>query len=338
MSYEKRTKLYILTGFLGSGKTTVLLELIKELEGHRIGIIQNEIGKLSIDGAILRNDAVQMVELNRGSIFCTCLKLNFVNALCEMGKQNFEYLFVESSGIGDPSNVEEILAAAEVAAGGKQYDFAGVICFVDAIHFLEQLEDLEAVHRQLKHCHLAVITKTDLACAEQIEGLKHKIREINPVCQIETSTMGQMDYGFLEEDLMRYQWAEGEESTNSAETKPKTLLLEPEGEIEKDKLLAFLEAVIPDVYRIKGFCQIVGEGWMQIDVVGKRVDLKSVQTEESSVMSEELKSDISEKSAVSADTLEKAQLVVISKIGPAVIRKLAAEWEEKVGTLMKLRN
>ena len=55
-------------------------------------------------------------------------------------------------------------------------------------------------------------------------------------------------------------------------------------------------------------------------------------------MSEELKSDISEKSAVSADTLEKAQLVVISKIGPAVIRKLAAEWEEKVGTLMKLRN
>lgn len=322
MSQEKKTKLYILTGFLGSGKTTVLLELIKRLEGHRIGIIQNEIGKLSVDGAILRKDEIQMVELNRGSIFCTCLKLNFVNALCEMGKQSFEYLFVESSGIGDPSNVEEILGAAEVAAGGKQYDFAGIICFVDAVNFLEQLEDLEAVYRQLKHCHLAVITKTDLVEKEQIELLKNKIREINPVCKIEMSAMGQMDYGFLEEDLQLYQWAEGEESTNSAKTKPKTLLLMPEGEVEKDKLLAFLDAIIPDVYRMKGFCQIKGEGWMQVDVVGKKVDLKNTRGE----------------SAVLAEDIEKAQIVVISKVGTEVIRKIFALWEEIVGTPMQLKN
>lgn len=324
MNRKKNTKLYILTGFLGSGKTTVLLELIKTLKGHRVGIIQNEIGKLSIDGAILRNDEIQMVELNRGSIFCTCLKLNFVNALCEMGKRNFEYLFVESSGIGDPSNVEEILEAAEVAAGGKNYDFAGVICFVDALNFFDQLEDLEAVYRQLKHCHLAVITKTDLVEEQRIAELTEKIREINPVCQIETSSMGQMDYGFLKEDLMLYQWAEGEESTNSKETKPKTLLLEPEGDIEKEKLLAFLDAVIPDVYRMKGFCRIAGEGWTQVDVVGKRVDLKKVNGEENS--------------SVAPEIFEKAEIVVISKIGTDIIRKIISLWEEIVGSPMKLRN
>ena len=100
--YRADTKLYVLTGFLGSGKTTVLLKLLEILKGHRIGIIQNEFGKLGIDGTILRNDEIQMVEINRGSIFCSCLKLNFVQALAEMAAQDFEYLFVESSGWGDP--------------------------------------------------------------------------------------------------------------------------------------------------------------------------------------------------------------------------------------------
>ena len=183
------TKLYVLTGFLGSGKTTVLLELLKQLKGHKIGVIQNEFGKLGIDGTILRNDDIQMVEINRGSIFCSCLKLNFVNALAEMSKQDFEYLFVESSGWGDPSNVNEILEAARVVSD-KEYDFKGVLCFVDAVNFLEQVKDEETTYRQLKHCHLAIITKTDLADEEQIQKVTQQIRDINPVCEILPSANG----------------------------------------------------------------------------------------------------------------------------------------------------
>ena len=84
---EGKTKLYVLTGFLGSGKTTILLKLLEQLKGHRVGVIQNEFGKLSIDGEILRDGDIKMVELNRGSIFCTCLKLSFVQGLAEMAKQ-----------------------------------------------------------------------------------------------------------------------------------------------------------------------------------------------------------------------------------------------------------
>ena len=72
-----KTKLYILTGFLGSGKTTVLQKILEKLEGKRTGIIQNELGKLSIDGTVLRDDDIKMVELTRGSIFCSCLKLSY---------------------------------------------------------------------------------------------------------------------------------------------------------------------------------------------------------------------------------------------------------------------
>lgn len=91
------TKLYILTGFLGAGKTTILLKLLHELRGRKIGVIQNEFGKLGIDGEIIRNDDIQMVEINKGSIFCSCLKLNFVKALAEMGQQDFEYPVLRSN-------------------------------------------------------------------------------------------------------------------------------------------------------------------------------------------------------------------------------------------------
>ena len=78
-----------------------------------------------------------------------------------MTQHDFDYLFVESSGLGDPSNVEEILGAVD-AISGKSYDFCGVIRLADAVNFINQLTDLETVYRQLKYCHLAVITKSDL--------------------------------------------------------------------------------------------------------------------------------------------------------------------------------
>lgn len=309
----EKTKLYVLTGFLGSGKTTVLLRLLEALKGKRVGVIQNEFGKLGIDGTILRNDDIQMVEINRGSIFCSCLKLSFVQALAEMAQQDFDYLFVESSGLGDPSNVEEILEAAKALAGDR-YSFQGAICLVDSVNFLDQLEDLETVYRQLKHCHLAVLTKVDLVDGERICALKAKIREINPKCRIDVSSHGNLNLGFLEENLMQYQWAEGEETTNSEEAKPKTLVLQFEGEVEQEKLERFLAEIEADLYRAKGFFHLKGQGWNQVDLVGQQVDYTPCEEKEIS------------------------QMVLISKIGPAVIKKIFSAWESQVGLPMQLKN
>lgn len=307
------TKLYVLTGFLGSGKTTLLLNILKALKGHRVGVIQNEFGKLSIDGDILRNDDIQMIEITRGSIFCSCLKLSFVSALSEMAQQGFEYLFVESSGLGDPSNVEEILTAAEIASG-KKFDFGGVLCMVDALHFLEQVEDEETVNRQLKHCHLAAITKSDLVEEQTIHAITERIRTINPICRLEESCMGNLSMDFLQDDLLLYQWAEGEESINLKENKPKTLFLNFEDEVEKEALVSFFRPIIPSIYRSKGFFCIRGEGWMQVDVVGSQIDFKA------------------------CDPCEVSQLVFISKIGPAIIKPIMDAWQTHVGLPMKLKN
>lgn len=309
----EKTKLYVLTGFLGSGKTTVLLELCRRLQGKRIGIIQNELGKINVDGAILRDDDIRMVELSRGSIFCSCLKLNFVQAMAEMAKEDFDYLFVESSGWGDPSNVQELIRAARELSD-REYDFGGVICFVDALYFPEQVKELETAQRQLKHCNLAVITKTDLVDDTALENVRKLVRDINPVCEILTSAMAQMDYSFLRKDLTIYQWAEEEDSTNSAESRPKTLFLEYDGDVDGEKLKSFLQAIAPMAFRVKGFCSLTQEGWTQVDLVSDRIDYKT------------------------CEPFPCSQLVLISKVGPQIIRPAFAAWQEKVGTPMRLKN
>ena len=312
---ENKTQLYVLTGFLGSGKTTILLRLLEMLSasGKRVGVIQNEFGKLNIDGEILRNDDIKMVEINRGSIFCSCLRLTFVQALVEMAAQNFDYLFIESSGLGDPSNMQEILDAAAIMCGDA-YDFKGAVCLVDSVNFFDQLDDLETVYRQLKHCHMAVLTKVDLVDEQRLVDLENKIRTINPVCEITTSRNGDLDLSFLNKDLLQYQWAEPEATTNTVETKPKTLFMDFEGEVKEEALNNFITAIQDDLYRAKGFFRIEGRGWSQVDLVGHRIDIKPCEEKELS------------------------QFVFISKIGPQIIKKILPAWEEKVGLPMKLRN
>lgn len=308
----KQKELYVLTGFLGAGKTSLLMYLLDHIHDRKIGVIQNEFGKLGIDGEILNHKGIQMTEISRGSIFCSCLKLSFVQALAEMGTMDLDCVFVESSGLADPSNIEEILEAVRAMAGDV-YAFKGVICLIDAVNFLEQLSDVETVNRQLAHCHMAVINKVDLVNKIQLEQVMSAVCEINPICRLITCTNGAIDLDFLSKDLTSSQWASCEDSLNTEESKPKTISLECASPVTKELLIAFLHQVQTDCYRIKGFFQL-DNGWYQIDVVEKLIDFKPCQPHTIS------------------------QLVFLSKIGPQIIRSVDNAWKEIVKLPMKLKN
>lgn len=312
METGKKIKLYVLTGFLGSGKTSMLLKILDNLKEHKVGVIQNEFGRIDVDSEILKRDGLVMTELTRGSIFCTCLQLKFAQALAEMSKQDIDYLFVESSGLADPSNMEEILEAVKVMAGDV-YEMSGIICLVDAVNFMEQVADEITVDRQLKHCHRAVINKVDLVDEAQLAQVIETVRKYNPLCDIDTTTYGDIGTTFLSQNLMEKQWAASEATTNSVDTKPKTLSLNFEGVAPKAKLEEFLKVMLPHSYRIKGFFQL-DDGWQQVDVVGKKIDYKPCEPKEES------------------------HLVFISKIGPQIIRPLDSAWKEIVALPMKLKN
>lgn len=309
----KRIKLYLLTGFLGAGKTTFLKEVLNHFEGQKVGVIMNEFGKIGIDGTIIKKEGMELIEINRGSIFCSCLKLSFASAMIEMADRDMDFLFVESSGLADPSNIGDILEGVS-SVKGDVYDYKAAICLIDAPNFLEQIKDIETVERQLMHCHMAIVNKVDLVSQDTLNTILEKIKEINNKVDIEITSFGKISFDFLEKDLMKNQWAENEDTTNTPDNKPKTLSLTYEGEVTKEQLTDFIDMISGDSYRIKGFFKL-DDGWNQVDVVNKRIDYKPSDTEKTI-----------------------SNLVIISKIGPNIIRPIFNAWEKAVGKEMKLSN
>lgn len=305
-------KLYTVTGFLGAGKTSFLKNVLEKAGSTKVGVIQNEFGKIGIDGDIIRKDGLEMIEINRGSIFCSCLQLSFIEALKEMSDRDVEYLFVEGSGLADPSNMNEILDALH-SLKPDAMDYRGAICVVDGAHFLEQLEEIETVEKQVRHAQMAIVNKVDLIGEEEKLKINQILKELKSDIVIEEGSFGTFEFDFMKEDLLALSPMHFDETYNKEENKPKTLNLTTEEPLGKEQLNEFLNEISKDCYRIKGFLELDGV-WNQVDVVGRRVDFKEIPTRE-----------------------ESPALVFISKIGPQVIKPIFSAWESHVGTKMKLR-
>ncbi len=311
----KNIKLYLLSGFLGSGKTTFLKKMLESNPDLNMGIIMNEFGKISIDGPILENPQIEMVELTRGSIFCSCLKLSFAEALIKMADTPIEYVFVESSGLADPSNIGEILESVANFAT-TPYDYCGCINIVDAYHFMGQIQEIETVTRQVETADLIIVNKVDRVETKVLEEILGKLNELNPQAKVLKSTFYNIDFDFIGEQLVQSGVIRNEASHNTPENKPKTFSMEFDGNaLSKEAFTEFLDTVSKDAYRIKGFVQLT-DGDYQFDVVGRLIDYTE-----------------------SENKFEKSTVVFISKIGPQLIRVVNDAWQGQLPNVpMKLAN
>ncbi len=306
----QKIDLYLLTGFLGAGKTTFLKAMLEQAGSKKIGIIMNEFGKVGIDGDLVKDKANELIEINRGSIFCSCLQLSFVESLKDMSEKPIDALFVEGSGLADPSNIGEILEATEVLIGEK-YRYAGSICIIDAVNFIEQSNDSETLERQIKHSHLAVVSKTDIE--DNYETVKEQIIEYNPNIEIAKADMGKLAFNFFDKFTDEASIIK-DETTNKVENKPKTLSLEIHEPVEKEKLEIFLKTLSSDAFRMKGYAELTTGEKVQVDVVNGKIDYQTdTENHDSSI-------------------------VIISKIGPQIIKKIIPLWDQKVNIAYKLRN
>ena len=308
----EKKKLFVLTGFLGAGKTSFLQHVLEAFSDKKLAVIQNEFGKIGIDGSILQKQGILIKEINRGSIFCSCLQLSFVEALAELAKSDAESLFVESSGLADPSNIMDILESVKVLTGDV-YDFQGVICLIDGVHFPKQVKDTETVDRQLKHCDVAIINKIDLIAEEQYKNVFSLVRKVNLHCKVLSCAHGQANLSFMKEAFLQGDWTFSEESLNTVDNKPKTISLLCTESVEKGRFQQFLQAVLPECYRIKGFF-LLDRSWTQVDVVEELIDYKPCPEKEIS------------------------ELVFLSKVGPKVIRSIDEAWKKYMDSPMKLKN
>lgn len=106
----------ILTGFLGVGKTTLLNRLIDHYRSRRTVLLLNEFGTIGIDGALLRQGNYTKVELNKGSLFCICVRTDFIMEVERIANEiRPDFLIVEATGLADTSEMEKMLALPKSA-------------------------------------------------------------------------------------------------------------------------------------------------------------------------------------------------------------------------------
>jgi len=132
---KKKIPVHIITGFLGAGKTTFLNHFLKIQENEKIVVIENEIGKINIDGASLVSSLSHIVELTAG---CICCSLNdeLFDVLEELyvKKDDIDRILIETTGIADPGAIAATFLNHPAVI--KDFELINVIAIVDA-HFIE---------------------------------------------------------------------------------------------------------------------------------------------------------------------------------------------------------
>jgi len=304
------TRLVLLTGFLGAGKTTLLKKLLGEYQKNRIGIIVNEFGKVGIDGHLLKKDGLELLEISNGSVFCACLKESFVDGLITLVSKDLEYIFIEASGLADPSTMESLTEGIRHKLT-QDVEYQGALCVLDGESFIELMDLLPALVSQLEYSRIVLLNKTDLIDHERRQALRKIILERNPEAEILETVYCNIDCKAAVDRLSIVN-KEERESTNTYESRPRTLTLKCSGKIPESQMRGFLEKLAPSTYRIKGFFQME-QGMREISCVGKHVEIKPWEGQD-----------------------EPMEIAVISAVGPAIITR-ALEAMEQNGAELKER-
>jgi G3E family GTPase len=262
--------LYLISGFLGSGKTTLLKNMLDCYKGRKLGILVNEFGSISIDGAQLKKDGIQMIEINDGSVFCSCLMEDFVEALINFSGQPIDTLLIESSGLADPASMNSIITGLKPYVT-RPYRYLGSVCLVDCTTFLDYADVLLSVQNQVVTSDLIIVNKTDLVDASALSEIHEAIRRLNQSAPIHDTVYARLPESVLEEKLINH--GHSGVSTNTCDNRAYTYLLETDGVCEKEQLENFFAALENRPMRMKGFLKGTGGIWWQLEGVSNRLEI-----------------------------------------------------------------
>lgn len=261
-------RLYLITGFLGAGKTTFMHQFVKLFPDKRMAIIVNEFGKQGVDGALLSDLGIRMSEINNGSIFCACKIEQFEGALLQLQEQELDYIFVEASGLSDPTAVGTILGRRDMFPG---IEYAGAICLVDGVRFEKVYKTARVCRMQLAISDMVLINKADLASREQLDEIAAIARAQKPGRPVHETSFGHIEQEWLDEMLSRPSDSEANGEIHTVDITLRKLLMRFSG-FNRSELDSFLRMFAEETYRIKGFVALP-EGGFTVDCVGPLVEL-----------------------------------------------------------------
>ena len=261
--------LYLVSGFLGAGKTTFLRRLLERLADRKTGLLVNEFGSVGIDGALLPRNGIQMAELNNGSIFCACLKDSFVKTLKAFSDTPIDLLLIEASGMADPASMPAVLERLAPYLP-RPYDYRGAVCLVDCTTVLDYLDMLLPLQNQVATADLIVLNKTDLVSEEQVQEIQQSVRTFNPEAAVYRTTYSDVPAELLE-GLVNH--GRSGDSSNTPWNRPAVYTLEtPPLQGGQEAVRQFCQAIAPLTLRIKGTL-VTEEGTLFVDGVCSQLEL-----------------------------------------------------------------
>lgn len=206
-----RLPVTVLSGFLGAGKTTVLSHVLNNREGKRVAVIVNDMSEINVDSALVRSEVSlnrseeKLVEMSNGCICCT-LREDLLEEVTKLAKEGrFDYLLIESTGISEPLPVAETFTFEDEDGVSLSHvaDLDTMVTVVDAVNFLRDYDEAKYLQDtgeslgdddersvtdllvdQVEFADIILISKTDLAPAEDVERLTAVLKTLNTDARI----------------------------------------------------------------------------------------------------------------------------------------------------------
>lgn len=265
--------LQLVTGFLGSGKTTFLKNYLKEFSGSRkIGIIQNEFSEINVDGIELKqeNADFSILEVNNGSVFCVCLLGSFVGSLAAfIDEIQPDELIMEASGMSDPLSIGQILQSQILRQ--KVY-LDRVWCLVDAVNFLKISRLHTRINHQIRIADLVILNKTDLVDLQR-NDIGQLIYKLNPFATIEFTSFAKIEFDKYRSKL---KFLPSGDQAENVRPDLESQVVKSNRIITPEKLDQFIEIIKPDCIRCKGFINIARDKKIFLQGIYEEISLQEV--------------------------------------------------------------
>ncbi|MBG0788934.1 MAG: GTP-binding protein [Desulfovibrionaceae bacterium] len=186
MGIEDKPRLILLTGFLGSGKTSFLARFIEDQAARNgfVAVVQNEIGEKGLDGKLL-GQQYAVTEVDEGCVCCTLsgsLRLALSGILSEFQP---DFVVLETTGLANPANL-----LSEIADLDDMLEFASVTTVVDAACGPAALDAHEVARSQARLADILLLNKTDLAADSDLDEIETRLRTLNPTADIHRTNHG----------------------------------------------------------------------------------------------------------------------------------------------------
>lgn len=182
-SQSRKIPVCLVTGFLGSGKTTFLMRLAEHYRNRRIVFIVNEFADRDIDSNVLDWPKTRLRPISGGSIFCRCLAGDFVDTLRDIIEPNrsntppTEGIVIEASGIANPKVIEQMLSEYRLDSG---LELKSVVTIVDPFTFLKLSSRLPNIDAQIEASDIVIINKIDSYFDKEVERTEKRVRTLSP--------------------------------------------------------------------------------------------------------------------------------------------------------------